>query len=92
MLRSGGRYVLVGQTGPHAVSVSPSSLVYKHATVIGSLSATVADYWEALQFVSAYKDRFDWDALTSQEYPLADVNEAMSRMASWEQIKPVIRF
>jgi L-iditol 2-dehydrogenase len=92
MLAAGGRYLVVGQAHGDTVAFNPSTIVFKHATVIGCLSAGVQHYWRALQFLSRYSDRFAWQDMISGPYRLEDVNDAFDAMASWQAIKPAVVF
>jgi Zn-dependent alcohol dehydrogenase len=74
------------------VPFNPSDLVFKHATLIGTLSAGVNHYHRALEFMRSNRGTFDWSAMTATSYELHEINEAFARMASWQDIKPVIRF
>jgi L-iditol 2-dehydrogenase len=92
MLAAGGRYLVVGQAHGDTVAFNPSMIVFKHATVIGCLSAGVQHYWRALQFLSRHSDRFAWQEMISGPYRLEDVNDAFDAMASWKAIKPAVVF
>jgi threonine dehydrogenase-like Zn-dependent dehydrogenase len=92
MVRAGGRYLIVGQSHDKTIPFNPSLLMFKHATVIGSLSASVADFWESLDFMRTYRDRFTWDEMVSGFYPLEKVNDAFANMAAWREIKPAVTF
>jgi len=90
LLRRGGRYVIVGQAHAESVSFNPSAILFKHLTIIGSLSAHIRHYHRALEFLRHNADRFDWSKILSNVYPLDDIMTAMERMARWTEIKPVI--
>jgi threonine dehydrogenase-like Zn-dependent dehydrogenase len=92
MLRRGGRYLVIGQLHDEAVAFKPADLIRKHARVIGTASAAVQHYHRALQFLVHNADRYDWMAMISNRYPLAQINQALERMQRWEEIKPVITF
>ncbi|MGC0367567.1 L-iditol 2-dehydrogenase [Rhodococcus sp. 27YEA15] len=90
LLRRGGRYLIIGQAHDESVSFNPSVLLAKHLTVIGSLSAHIRHYHRALEFIRHNAERFDWNLMLSNTYPLTDIMTAMERMQTWDEIKPVI--
>lgn len=92
MLRAGGRYLLIGQIGPHQTTISPSTFVLRQLSIIGSLSGSVEDYYHGLAFLERYKDRFAWDDMISAVHSIDDISSAMDAMASLRAIKPAIRF
>ncbi len=92
MLRRGGRYLVVGQLHDRDVSIKPSQIVRKHVRVIGSISASVEHYHRALQFIAHNWERFSWMDMISNRYPIDRINEAMTGMQRWEEIKPAIVF
>ena len=50
-------------------------------------------HWlQAVEFLSSRRDRFPFDDMISRSYKLEQVNEAMSAMANFEVVKPVINF
>jgi L-iditol 2-dehydrogenase len=92
MLAAGGRYLIVGQAHTQTLPFNPSEIMYRQVTLIGSLSAGVDHYWRALQFLRSHADRFRWQDMLSSPRSLDQVNEAFDSMASWREIKPVVRF
>jgi L-iditol 2-dehydrogenase len=90
MVRDGGRYVIVGQVGPQEATILPARLTWGQLTVLGSFSGETAQYWRALRFLSRTKDKFDFDRLISHRYHLDDATDAMHRMKSLDEIKPVV--
>lgn len=92
LLRPGGRYLVVGQLHSQEVGFNPTTLVRKHAHLIGSLSGSIEHYYRGLEFLRHHADRFAWDDLTPSHYPLERIDEAFARMRSWDEIKPVIDF
>jgi L-iditol 2-dehydrogenase len=90
LVRRGGRYVVTGQVGPHEVTIRPSRLTAGQLTVLGSFSAETRHYWQAMQFLSRTKEKFDFDRLISNRYHLDEATAAMERMKSLEEIKPVV--
>ena len=50
-------------------------------------------HWlQAVEFLASRRDRFPFDDMISKSYKLEEVNEAMSAMANFEVVKPVINF
>ncbi len=92
MIRRGGRYVVIGQIGPHEVTMRPGDLVRKHIRLYGTLSASVEHYYKALQFLKQNWDRFPFMDLISNYYPFEKINDAMARMETWQEVKPALTF
>jgi len=90
MARKGGRYLIVGQLGEGKTEFSPSLIVKKNLTVIGSFSGDARSYSLALDFISAHMNDFPFHKMITGRYKLADVNIAMERMKNMQEIKPVI--
>jgi D-arabinose 1-dehydrogenase-like Zn-dependent alcohol dehydrogenase len=90
LIRRGGRYVVVGQLGAGTTTVKPSLIVSKQLRILGSLSGRAKSYWKALVFLSAHQTHLPFERMISSHYSLAEVNVAMQRMKSYEEIKPVI--
>jgi L-iditol 2-dehydrogenase len=91
MVRRGGRYVVVGQVGPHEVSIRPTDLTRGDLTVLGCFSASESHYWKAIHFLSRAQDEFDFDRLLAPtRYSLEDAGKALAAMQSMSEIKPVI--
>lgn len=92
LVRKGGRYCVVGQLGDHETPIKPSTIVKKNINVIGSFSGDARSYWQALEFAAKYESQIPLSKILSNRYALDDVNTAMARMKSFEEIKPVIEF
>jgi threonine dehydrogenase-like Zn-dependent dehydrogenase len=92
MLRRGGRFIVVGQLHPDAVEFRPRDIILKRATVIGTASASIDHYHRSLLFLERNRDRFDWDAMISNTYPLERINDALERVRRFEEIKAAISF
>lgn len=84
------RYLVVGQLGAGTTPVAPGTITKKNITVIGSFSGDIAQYDTALQVLARYADRLPFERLISGRYPLADVNDVIGRMQSFQEIKPVL--
>jgi L-iditol 2-dehydrogenase len=92
ILRAGGRYLIIGQVHAQALPFNASSIVMKHATLIGSLSGSIEHYWRALEFMRHHAGRFGWEEMISNHYPLAGINDAIRSMQAFSEIKPAIDF
>lgn len=91
LIRRGGRYVVVGQLGSGTTTIKPSLIVSKQLRLLGSLSGRAKAYWKALDFISTHRTDIPFDRMISNHYTLDQVNLAMERMKSFEEIKPVIQ-
>lgn len=92
ILRPGGRYLVIGIVSDTPVTFSPSVIVSKQAHIIGTQASTVAHYHRALQFLVQTRERFDWMGMISNVYPLEEINTAIERMRTYEDIKAAISF
>ncbi|MFB8370970.1 zinc-binding dehydrogenase [Pseudarthrobacter sp. NPDC055928] len=92
MIKEGGRYMVTGQIdGPgKEVPVRPGFITRQQLTIMGTWSGHIAEYRKALDFMKNSKGKYDFGALVPNQYGLDQVNEAMSRMRSQEDIKPLI--
>lgn len=92
MVKAGGRYMVTGQIdGPdNEVTVRPGYITRQQLTVMGTWSGHTAEYYKALQFVRETSDKYDFSALTPRRYSLDDATEALTRMRSRKDIKPLI--
>ena len=90
MVRRGGRYVVAGQVGPHEITIRPTDITKGHLSILGSFSASEAQYWRAIHFVSRTKNRFDFDRLLSNRFGLDEATAALAGMQSLREIKPVL--
>lgn len=92
MIRRGGRYLVVGQLHNETLAFNPSAIVAKHLRLIGNSSGVTEHYYRALQFIKNHLNDLPWLDLISGRYPLEDINQAMTRMRNWEEVKPAITF
>lgn len=89
-VRPGGRFVIVGQVGPNEEKVVPSTIMRKNISVLGSFSATIAHYWQGLEFIRKTAHEVDYDAMISNHYSLDEAQAAMTAMRDRTEIKPVV--
>ena len=92
MVQKGGRYLVLGQSSFAKVQIMPSLITSKNLTIIGSISATIAHFYKALQFLKAKRGKYPLGEIVTKRYRLEEINEALDRMALGEEIKPVIDF
>jgi threonine dehydrogenase-like Zn-dependent dehydrogenase len=90
MMAPNGRYIVMGTLGGQRQSIDAARIVLKGLRIRGSMSGEIGDYHTALQILDRFSDRFDWDRLLGQRYPLTELDQAMNAMLKMEQIKPVI--
>ena len=89
-IAKGGRYMVVGQLGEGKVNIQPSMITKKNLTVLGSFSGDISHYWKALKFIEKHQSAIPFHKLISNEYSLHEVNTAIKRMQSFQEIKPVL--
>lgn len=92
MLGPSGRMLLVGGVSPSLREFDASQIIHKQATIIGSLSGSVEDYYRALRFMAAHSGRFGWDEMITTRFRLDDINLAIEGMHALREIKPAIEF
>ncbi len=90
LIRRGGRYVVVGQLGSGTTTIKPSVIVSKQLRILGSLSGRAKAYWKALEFIATHQGRIPFQRMISHRYRLDEINVALERMKTYQEIKPVI--
>ncbi|CUR58895.1 putative L-threonine 3-dehydrogenase [metagenome] len=91
MLGKAGRYVVTGTLTPTEQSVRVNRIVDRQLSILGAYSGVGDSYWKAMEFMRLNAKNFAWDDLFGERrYSLDEVGEAMARMRSFEEIKPVI--
>jgi len=88
MVRRGGRFLVIGTTSGRSVQISPRRINKDMVEIIGVVSAHVAHFYKAMQFLQS--NRFNFADMITNRYPLADVNVALESMAALRDIKPAI--
>ncbi|MFB4292076.1 zinc-binding dehydrogenase [Nonomuraea sp. ATR24] len=86
----GGRFVVVGSTGPRPDPIPLGTIMGKELTVLGSLNGDVGDYYRAVEFLRAFRTRFAWDELFGEPVGLGGASAALASMARLDQVKAVI--
>jgi L-iditol 2-dehydrogenase len=90
LLASNGRYVSVGTIGGRPQEVNVARLTTRALRISGSMGGEIDAYWKALKFLDEHRDRFDWDRLLGNRYPLSRLKEAMVSSRAMKEIKPVV--
>lgn len=90
MLAANGRYVLVGSVGGPPQEIAVGSIVTRGLTVLGSFGGDIDSYYKAMEFMRRHRSRFDFDLVLGDRYSLDRVTDALRRMQTFEDLKPVI--
>jgi len=91
MLRVGGTYVLAGVVNPAAmVTLDANQILRKLLTLRGVHNYHPRNLIEALDFVTANRERFPFHDLVDGKYPLECVNEAMADASSRRVLRAAI--
>jgi L-iditol 2-dehydrogenase len=90
MLAPQARYVCVGTIGGGTQEVNVPRLTTRQLQLVGSMGAEIDGYWKAMQFLDKHRDRFDWDRMLGNEYPLTGLKDAILASRNMSEIKPVI--
>ncbi|MHC3412699.1 zinc-binding dehydrogenase, partial [Streptomyces sp. DT17] len=90
MAAQGGRFVVVGSTGPRPDPVPLGTVMGKELNILGSLNGDVADYYRAVEFLRTFQSRFAWDDLFSEPVGLGGASAAVEAMSRLEQVKAVV--
>jgi threonine dehydrogenase-like Zn-dependent dehydrogenase len=84
------RYCVVGTLGGSPQEIPVARITTRNLRITGSLSGDVSSYYKALKFLERFSDRFEWDAMFSAPYALADAEKALMSLRSMAEIKPTI--
>ena len=90
MIQKGGRYLVMGQTSPHTISMAPGLVTGKGINIIGAAGASIPHYYQALQFIKNKRNKYPFADIVTHKFSLEDINEAYAIMASGAAIKPII--
>jgi L-iditol 2-dehydrogenase len=90
MAGRGARYCVVGTLGGPPQSVQVPRITARELNVLGSLSGDIGTYYQALEFLRRYRDRFDWAQLFSDPFGLEDATQALEQLRTMAEIKPAI--
>ncbi|MFE0073721.1 zinc-binding dehydrogenase [Nonomuraea sp. NPDC059023] len=86
----GGTFVVVGSTGPRPDPVPMGTVMGKELNVLGSLNGDIGDYHRALEFLRAFRTRFDWNAMFGAPAGLGAATGALRSMSRLDEVKAVI--
>lgn len=90
MLGVEGTFVEVGMIFPGTtVAFDPSTVLHERKRIVGSVMFAPDLIPKILDFLVRTKDTRPFDKLISHRFPLADINEALSR-ADWSQKQPSV--
>ncbi|MCB1098249.1 MAG: zinc-binding dehydrogenase [Verrucomicrobiae bacterium] len=92
MTRDAGRYVVVGQyTDNGPAQVNPHLHINrKHLDVRGCWGCDFSHIYRGLSLMSRWGHHFDWQAMITKTYGLADAAQALEDVAQLKVIKAVI--
>jgi D-arabinose 1-dehydrogenase-like Zn-dependent alcohol dehydrogenase len=90
LTRRGGRYLVIGQVGEHKVTIEPRYVVEKQLSILGVMSGDTNHYYKALQFLQNNHERFSFEEMLSNRYPLHRINDAMESMRAFREVKAVV--
>jgi len=91
MLRTGGRYVVVGVVFPNATfTLDGYALITKNLTLKGIHNYQPHHLYQALQFVTRSRDRLPFRELVTHTFPLSDAERAFEVSASREAIRAAV--
>jgi D-arabinose 1-dehydrogenase-like Zn-dependent alcohol dehydrogenase len=90
MVRRGGRYLVIGQTSPKDIPMSPATIVWKNMEIYGQCGAEISHYYKALQIVKNNRQKYPFGDLITNKYKLEQINEAYASMQAGTDIKPAL--
>ncbi len=88
MAAFGGRFVIVGSTGPVPERLALGAIMGKELTVLGSLNGDVGDLHRAIGFLRTFRDRFAWDELFSVPEGSPPRPGRWPRCRGWSRSRP----
>lgn len=86
----GGTYLIMGMTSRRTVEICPNDIMNKQVCILGSGSADIRHFVQALKFIQAHKDKYPFGELISTEYPLEELNTALKNMLEGKDLKAAI--
>jgi L-iditol 2-dehydrogenase len=90
IVRRGGRYLIIGQTSPKDIQMSPATIVWKNLEIYGQCGAEIGHYYRALQIVKNNRQRYPFADIITHKYRLEQINEAYNSMQAGKDIKPAL--
>jgi len=88
MVRPGGRLISIG-IGGGPLTLPPIAFL-KAVRINFVVMAEPRHFWQAVDFLATRHRRFDFERLISGTYTLAQTTAALRKMATFEEVKPVI--
>jgi alcohol dehydrogenase len=90
-LRTGGRYVELGNSFPGAIfSYDASDIIWRRLTICGVHNYDTAHLQQAVDFLAAAAFKFPFETIVTHRYPLEKVNEAMKAAASGVSLRVAV--
>lgn len=86
-VRTGGTVCVVGFS-MKSPPLNAARLMYKEIDVIGSVAATIPDYYKAIDMIRM--GRFHVDKLITSRYSLDEINQAFDEMRKGESIRIIV--
>jgi threonine dehydrogenase-like Zn-dependent dehydrogenase len=88
MVRPDGRVVSIGVGGGPA-TIGPT-LYFKQVRINAVAMAELRHFYQAIEFLATRRNRFDFARIISGTYTLDRTTEALRKMATFEEVKPLI--
>jgi threonine dehydrogenase-like Zn-dependent dehydrogenase len=89
MARPGGRLVEIAHSAGADIHLPPM-LLFRGVRPLLPISGEARHFFQAMEFLSAKRDSYDFDGMISNAYSLEDTGEALRRMSELTEVKPVI--
>lgn len=89
MARPGGRVVNIGVSGGPPLAL-PAELLFRQIRISTVVMAEARHFYEAIEFLATRRDRFPFEKMLSNTFPLEGTTAALRGMAEYREIKPVI--
>jgi L-iditol 2-dehydrogenase len=88
MVRPDGRVVSIGVGGGPA-TLAPT-IFFKQVRINAVAMAEPRHFYQAIDFLATRRKRFDFERIISGTYTLDKTTEALRKMATFEEVKPLI--
>ncbi len=89
LARRGGRVVSIGAGGEATLNVT-TPFIWKQLRIQTVVMAEARHFLQALEFLASRKDTFPFEKMLSNTFTLEETGVALSGMAEFREIKPVI--
>jgi len=87
-VRPDGRVVSIG-VGGGPLTLSPT-IFFKQVRINAVAMAEPRHFYQAIDFLATRRKRFDFERIISGTYTLDKTTEALRKMATFEEVKPLI--